>query len=399
MRKALKEKADKVLCLTYRRQPVLLVRGKGIKVWDNQGRKYLDFVAGISAVNLGHSHPEVIKAICQQAKKLVHISNLFYNQHQILLAELLVEKSVLDRAFFCNSGAEANESAIKLARKYSQEKGNGGYKIICAKNSFHGRTFGSLSATGQEKFKKGFKPMLSGFKFVKYGDLKALKESITEDTIAVMLEPVQGEAGVIIPPEGYLAGVRKICDRHKLLLILDEVQTAMGRIGRLFGYEWAGVEPDIITLAKALGNGFPIGAMLAKEKIAEVFGPGSHASTFGGNPLACSAGLATVRVISKEKLYLSAQKSGGFFLEGLKELKKRHPCIKEVRGVGLMLAVELRIDSCERVVEGMRKRGFLINLTQGKVLRFLPPLIVKKNEIERLIEALDQELARFDLEV
>jgi len=377
----------------------MLVKGKGIRVWDNEGKQYLDFVAGISAVNLGHSHPEVSKAICEQAKKIVHISNLFYNQPQILLAELLVKKSVLDRVFFCNSGTEANESAIKLARKYSQEKGNKGYKIICAKNSFHGRTFGSLSATGQEKFKKGFKPMLSGFKFVKYGDLKGLEKSITEDTIAVMLEPVQGEAGVRIPPEGYLSGVRRLCDKYKLLLILDEVQTAMGRIGRLFGYEWSGVEPDIITLAKALGNGFPIGAMLAKEKVAEVFGPGSHASTFGGNPLACSAGLATVRVISEERLYLSAQKLGEFFLAGLKELKKRHACIKEVRGIGLMLAVELRIDSAERVIDGMRKRGFLVNLTQGKVLRFLPPLIVKKDEIERLIEALDQELVKFDLEL
>jgi acetylornithine aminotransferase/acetylornithine/N-succinyldiaminopimelate aminotransferase len=393
------KRAEAVLTPNYRRQPVMFVRGKGAKLWDSEGKEYLDFVAGIAAVNLGHCHPEVTRALRTQAKKLVHISNHFYIETQIELAELLVKNSSLDRVFFCNSGTEANEAALKLARRYSREKGKGGYEIISAWNSFHGRTFGSLSATGQEKFWKGFEPLVPGFKFVEFGNLEQMKSAINSNTCAVILEPVQGEGGVYPAPPGYLQGVRKLCDETGALLILDEVQTAMGRLGKLFGYEWADVQPDIITLAKALGNGFPIGAMLAKKDVAEALVPGTHASTFGGNPLASSAALATLKVILEDNLAERAQKIGEYFHSQLNHLKKNHPCIKEVRGVGLMLALELKAERCERVIEGMREKGFIINLTHNNVLRFLPSLLVKRKEISKMLSALDQELAKIDPEV
>jgi len=393
------KRAEAVLTPNYRRQPVMFVRGKGAKLWDSEGKEYLDFVAGIAAVNLGHCHPEVTRALRTQAKKLVHISNHFYIETQIELAELLVKNSSLDRVFFCNSGTEANEAALKLARRYSREKGKGGYEIISAWNSFHGRTFGSLSATGQEKFWKGFEPLVPGFKFVEFGNLEQMKSAINSNTCAVILEPVQGEGGVYPAPPGYLQGVRKLCDETGALLILDEVQTAMGRLGKLFGYEWADVQPDIITLAKALGNGFPIGAMLAKKDVAEALVPGTHASTFGGNPLASSAALATLKVILEDNLAERAQKIGEYFHSQLNRLKKNHPCIKEVRGVGLMLALELKAERCERVIEGMREKGFIINLTHNNVLRFLPSLLVKRKEISKMLSALDQELAKIDPEV
>lgn len=393
------QRAEKFLTPNYKRQPVMFVRGKGAKLWDSEGKEYLDFVAGIAAVNLGHSHPKVAQAISAQARKLIHISNHFYIEPQIELAELLVQNSVLDRVFFCNSGTEANEAAIKLARKYSREKGKGGVEIISAWNSFHGRTFGSLSATGQDKFWKGFEPLLPGFKFVEFGNLDQMKSAVNSNTCAVILEPVQGEGGVYPAPQGYLAEVRKICDQAGALLILDEVQTGMGRLGTLFGYEWAQVKPDIITLAKSLGNGVPIGAMLAKKEVAEVLQPGTHASTFGGNPLATSAALATLKVILEEKLPERAQKIGEYFYAQLLRLQKRHPCVKEVRGVGLMLAMELKAEKCERVIDAMREKGFLINLTHGNVLRFLPPLIIKQKQISQMLSALDQELAKLDSEV
>jgi len=393
------KRAEAVLTPNYRRQPVMFVRGKGAKLWDSEGKEYLDFVAGIAAVNLGHCHPEVTRALRTQAKKLVHISNHFYIETQIELAELLVKNSSLDRVFFCNSGTEANEAALKLARRYSREKGKGGYEIISAWNSFHGRTFGSLSATGQEKFWKGFEPLVPGFKFVEFGNLEQMKSAINSNTCAVILEPVQGEGGVYPAPPGYLQGVRKLCDETGALLILDEVQTAMGRLGKLFGYEWADVQPDIITLAKALGNGFPIGAMLAKKDVAEALVPGTHASTFGGNPLASSAALATLKTILENNLAERAQKIGEYFHSQLNRLKKNHPCIKEVRGVGLMLALELKAERCERVIEGMREKGFIINLTHNNVLRFLPSLLVKRKEISKMLSALDQELAKIDPEV
>ncbi len=394
-----KQRAERVLIPTYRRYPLMLVRGEGIRVWDSEGREYFDFIAGLASINLGHCHPRVVEAVKKQAEELFHITNLFYIQPQIELAELLTEHSVFEQAFFCNSGTEANEAAIKLARKFSREKGKGGYEIISFKNSFHGRTYGSLSATGQEKFWKGFEPLLDGFKFVEFNNLKAVEQAITKNTCAVIIEVVQGEGGVNPAQKDFLVGLRKLCDEHNLLLIFDEVQTAMGRLGKLFGYQWAGVEPDIITLAKALGNGVPIGAMLTRKEIAQVFTPGTHASTFGGNPLSCSAGKATLKTIIEERLYENAENLGRYFLEELKKLKSLHPSIEQVRGVGLMVAIQLKIKNASRVVDALRERGFLVNLTQEKVLRFLPPLIVKKQEIDLLIENLDQVLKDFDKEV
>ena len=394
-----KQRAERVLIPTYRRYPLMLVRGEGIRVWDSEGREYFDFIAGLASINLGHCHPRVVEAVKKQAEELFHITNLFYIQPQIELAELLTEHSVFEQAFFCNSGTEANEAAIKLARKFSREKGKGGYEIISFKNSFHGRTYGSLSATGQEKFWKGFEPLLDGFKFVEFNNLEAVEQAITKNTCAVIIEVVQGEGGVNPAQKDFLVGLRKLCDEHNLLLIFDEVQTAMGRLGKLFGYQWAGVEPDIITLAKALGNGVPIGAMLTRKEIAQVFTPGTHASTFGGNPLSCSAGKATLKTIIEERLYENAENLGRYFLEELKKLKSLHPSIEQVRGVGLMVAIQLKIKNASRVVDALRERGFLVNLTQEKVLRFLPPLIVKKQEIDLLIENLDQVLKDFDKEV
>lgn len=392
-------KAGKFLTPNYRRQPIMLTAGKGMKVWDSRGKEYLDFVAGIATVNLGHSHPQVAKAICRQAQKIIHTSNIYHIQPQIELAELLARNSALDLAFFCNSGTEANEAAIKLARKYSVEKSRRGHKIIAAKNSFHGRTYGGLSATGQDKFKKGFEPMLPGFEFVEFGDARALSKTVDPETCAVILEVVQAEGGVNIPPKDYFPAVRKICDRNNVLLILDEVQTGMGRLGKLFGYQWAGVKPDVITLAKALGNGFPIGAMLARKEVGEVLAPGTHASTFGGNFIACAAALATVKTIIGQKLCRRAEKTGNYFMARLDELAENHPSIREVRGAGLMIGVELKLENSERVADNLREDGFLVNITQGKVLRFIPPLIVSPKEIDKLIKALDRTLGQFDGEV
>jgi len=393
------KKAGQFLTPNYRRQPIALVAGKGMKVWDSEGNSYLDFVAGIAVVNLGHSHPRIAGALCRQAKTILHASNLYHILPQTRLAELLVKNSALDRAFFCNSGTEAVEAALKLARKYGKEVSGRGYEIIAAQNSFHGRSFGGLSATGQDRFKKGFEPMLPGFKFVEFGNIRQLKKAVSRRTCAVILEVVQAEGGINIAPPGYFQAVRKLCDRNNLLLILDEVQTGMGRLGTLFGYQFAKVRPDIITLAKALGNGFPIGAMLAREEVGRVLTPGSHASTFGGNFLASTAALETVKILLREKWPERAQKTGKYFLKQLKALKKNHPAIKQVRGVGLMLGAELAIDRGERVIDEMRRKGFLINLTQGKILRFVPPLIVTPQEIDKLIFCLDNTLRKFDAEV
>ncbi len=392
------KKAETVLTPNYRRQPVMFVRGKGAKLWDSAGKEYLDFVAGIAAVNLGHCHPKVTEAIRAQSEKLIHISNHYYIEPQIELAEALAKNSILDQVFFCNSGAEANEAGLKLARRWSREKGKGGFEIISTWNSFHGRTFGSLSATGQEKFWKSFEPLVPGFKFVEFGNPAQFQNAVSQSTCAVILECVQGEGGVWPAPKGYLEQVRKICDQNQMLLILDEVQTAMGRLGKLFGYEWAGVKPDVITMAKALGNGIPIGAMLAKKEIAEVLVPGTHASTFGGNPLSTAAALATLQVTLQEKLPERAKEVGEYFHSRLDQLSEGHQCVKQIRAVGLMLAAEMKIEKCERVIDRMRDRGFILNLTQGKVLRFLPPLIVEKEEIDRMLEALDSELGKLDSE-
>ena len=387
--KELVEKSNKYIAQTYGRFPVALVSGKGTKLWDADGKEYLDFVSGIAVCNLGHCPDAVVTAVQNQVKKLLHVSNLYHIEPQVELAEELVINSFADKAFFCNSGAEANEAAIKLVRKYFHDQGKEKNEIITMKQSFHGRTVATLSATGQSKMQKGFEPLLNGFKYVPFDDTVALKEAISSETCAVMVEPIQGEGGVNIPDVNYLKSLREICDNNDLLLILDEVQTAMGRTGRLFAYQHYNIEPDIMTLAKGLAGGIAIGAMLATDKVISAFKPGNHASTFGGNPLAAAAGLAAFKEFSNKKLLSHVEEMGTYFLNKLNDLKKRFPFIKEVRGKGLMVAMEMDSPSSE-VVNYCMAKGFLINCIQGKILRFVPPLIVQKNEIDSLINILEQ---------
>ena len=381
--------ADQHIMNTYRRAPIALVKGEGAKLWDASGREYLDFVAGIAVCNLGHSHPKVVKAIKKQAKELMHVSNLYYTKPQGEVAALLTNHSFADKAFFCNSGAEANEAAIKLARKYAHENlGADKFELITMKDSFHGRTMATITATGQEKFQFGFTPLLDGFKYTPFNDAEALEAAITPRTCGIMLEPIQGEGGVIIPDDQYLAKVRDICNRHRILMIADEVQTGIGRTGKLFAYEYSGVKPDIMTLAKALGNGFPVGAMLATDEVARAFSPGNHASTFGGNLLAMAAAKATLKTLLKDGVLDHCQKMGSYFLAKLQSLKARHSFISEVRGRGLMLACAMTIEGAD-IVQACQEKGLLINCTGGKTLRFVPPLIVEEKDIDAAISILD----------
>jgi len=382
--------SEKYVANTYARYPVLLVRGKGTRVWDLEGEEYLDFVSGLAVCNLGHCHPKVVKAIQAQAEKLIHVSNFYYIEPQIQLASLLCKHSFADKVFFCNSGAEANEGAFKLARKYAKEKiGKERYEIITMERSFHGRTLATLTATAQEKFHKGYEPLMPGFKYVPFNDIKALRNAIDSKTCAVMLEPIQGEGGVNCPSEGYLKSLREICDDAGLLLIYDEVQVGMGRTGKLFAYEHDGIEPDMLTLAKSLAGGVPIGALLIKKGIADSFKPGDHASTFGGNPLATAAGVAAFTTMLEEGMLENCQKMGVYFLSQLEEIKKKFPFVKEVRGKGLILGMELKVDG-SAIVREMLKKKILINCTMGNVLRFLPPLIVIKDEIDRVVWTLEE---------
>jgi predicted acetylornithine/succinylornithine family transaminase len=380
--------SDRYIMSTYKRHPLVLTRGLGVHVWDSDGRCYLDLVGGIAVCALGHAHPKVVAAIKEQVEKLSHVSNLYHIAPQILLAQLLVENSPLDKAFFCNSGAEANEAAIKLARKYGSEQMGGRYELITMQDSFHGRTLATVTATAQERFHVGFEPLPEGFRYVPYNDLPALESAVTEKTCGVLVEPIQGESGVVIPDPGYLPGIRRICDEKGLLMIADEVQTGIGRTGTLFACEQAEVVPDMITLAKALGNGFPIGALLAKEKIAAAFVPGSHGSTFGGNPLACAAALATLEAILDEGILENCRKVGEYFLARLGELKEKHPRIREARGRGLILAIELSVPGAE-FVQKCTEKGLLINCTNGNVLRFVPPLILTRQDVDKAIGILD----------
>ncbi len=382
--------SEKCVANTYARYPVLLVRGKGTRVWDFEGEEYLDFVSGLAVCNLGHCHPKVVKAIQDQAEKLIHVSNFYYIEPQIRLASLLCKHSFADKVFFCNSGAEANEGALKLARKFAKEKfGKDRYEIITMERSFHGRTLATLTATGQEKFHKGYEPLMPGFKYVPFNDIGAVKKAIDPKTCGVMVEPIQGEGGVHCPSEGYLKALREVCDERGLLLIFDEVQVGMGRTGRLFAYEHEGVEPDMLTLAKSLAGGVPIGALLIKRGIADGFKPGDHASTFGGNPLAGAAGVAALTTIFEEGMLENCQKMGDYFISELDEIKKKFPFVQEVRGKGLILGMELKVDGSSMVKEMLKKR-ILINCTMGNVLRFLPPLIVTKEEVDRVVKALEE---------
>jgi acetylornithine/N-succinyldiaminopimelate aminotransferase len=386
------KKTDNFVFQTYQRQGKAFVKGQGVFLWDEDGKKYTDFLAGIAVCSLGHCHVKITEAITRQASTLVHVSNLFYTMPQADLASKLCEKSFADRVFFANSGAEANEAAIKLSRRYFQKKGEKNrFKIITMEQSFHGRTMATLSATGQDKIKDGFYPLLKGFSYVPFNDIDALKNEIDETVCAIMLEPVQGEGGIIPADPAYLIAVRELCNDKGILLIFDEIQCGMGRCGTLFAHELYGITPDIMTLAKALGNGLPIGAMLATQDAATGFDFGSHATTFGGTPLAAAAGLEVVSIISKEIFLDKVCQIGQYFKEELKKLKEKHTRVVDVRGKGLLLGMELDKDAGS-IVRELFKKGFIINGIQDKILRFAPPLIIEKQEIDRLIKELDSLL-------
>jgi len=389
--------SDKYVMQTYGRIAMAPERGEGARLWDAEGREYLDFVAGIAVNSLGHCHPAVVQAVQEQVARLIHVSNLYYIQSQAQLAEILVENSCADRAFFCNSGAEANEGAIKLARKWAkQQYGPDKYEIITAENSFHGRTLAAITATGQPKYQKGFEPLPQGFKYVPFNDLEALAGTIDEHTCAIMLEPVQGESGVRPATEEYLSGVRELCDKHALLLIFDEVQCGLGRTGKFLAYQHYGVEPDIFTLAKALGGGFPIGALLAKEQVAGAFTPGDHAATFGGNPLACAAGIAAMQTTLQSGILENCNQVGAYFKEKLLRLAGKYSLIKEVRGLGLMLGLELTVPGVD-IVNSCRERGLLINCANINVLRFVPPLTITNGDVDLAVVILDGVLQKYTI--
>jgi acetylornithine/N-succinyldiaminopimelate aminotransferase len=373
---------------TYGRQPLALKEGKGAVVWDVEGRPYIDCVAGIAVNNVGHAHPNVVEAISKQAHKLIHTSNIYYTEEQVRLAELLVKVSPHQKAFFCNSGAEANEGAIKLARKYT---GKG--EIIAMENSFHGRTITTITATGQHKYKKNFGPLTPGFKHVPYGDVEAVREAITDKTAAVLVEPIQGEGGIIIPPEGYLEELKKVCHENDVLLIFDEVQTGFGRTGEMFASQTFKVAPDITTLAKAIAGGFPMGAVLASEEVGNAFEPGDHAATFGGGPLACAAALASIQTIQDEGLLAQSRSRGECFKTQLKDLFQEYGMVEDVRGRGMMLGMEMGMP-CASMVDEMRQQGVLVNCTAGNVLRFVPPLVITTEQINEVTDSLDEVLRR-----
>jgi acetylornithine aminotransferase len=384
--------AEQVIIKTYGRYPVAFVRGQGATVWDADGKAYTDFLTGIAVCVLGHCHPRVVEAIAKQASTLIHVSNYYHTLPQTEVATFLSEHAFGGKAFFCNSGAEANEAALKIARKYSHDRhGDDRWEIITTTNSFHGRTLGTIAATGQEKVRKGFEPALPGFTYVPYGDLAAAEQAMTERTCAVLIEPIQGEGGIVVPPTGYLEGLRRMCDQHDVLLMFDEVQTGIGHTGYYFGYQHEGVVPDVMTLAKGLAGGMPIGVMMAKPHVAEALGPGTHGSTFGGNPVSCSAAMAVLQTIESENLLDHVKQMGAHFMAGLKRLQQKYPFIVDVRGRGLMLAAELDRAGGHMVVKCL-ERGYLINCTVDTVLRFLPPLTITQQEIDGLLGVLDAVL-------
>ncbi|MDP3879791.1 MAG: aspartate aminotransferase family protein [Dehalococcoidales bacterium] len=376
---------------TVVRTPVTLVRGDGARVWDEEDREYLDFVAGWAVTNLGHSHPAVTEAVVEQARILIQTSNQFFTIPQVRLAELLVQNSCLDKVFFGNSGAEANEGAVKLARRYGRHHRNGAYEVITAFNSFHGRTLAMVAATAQPRHQTPYLPLPAGFVNVEYNNIDAIKAATNPQTCAVMLEPIQGEGGVNVPDEGYLKAVRAWCDEKGILLILDEIQTGIGRTGTLFAYEQFGIEPDVMTLAKGLANGVPIGAILAKEG-ASVFVPGEHGSTFGGNLLACAAGYATLKFVIDNDIAGNARKMGEYFTAGLVKIKQKFPVVTDVRGRGLLLAIEFSSDIGADLVTACLDGGLLVNRVKPNALRFMPPLIINRQEVDRALSVLEKAL-------
>jgi len=373
---------------TYRRFPIALVRGEGTRVWDADGKEYLDFVAGIAVCNLGHCHPKVVGAIKEQAEKLIHVSNLYHIAPQAEFARLLCEHSFADKVFFANSGAEANEAAIKLARKYFHSRGEDRFQVISMERSFHGRTMAAMAATGQKKVQEGFEPLLEKFSYVPFNDLRALEAALSEKTAAVMAEPIQGERGVYPPSEGYLKGMKALCEEAGALLIFDEVQVGMGRTGTLFAYEQYDVTPDIMTLAKGLAGGVAMGAMLANDEVAAAFTPGSHASTFGGNPLASAAGMAAVKAIIDEGLLDNCRTVGAYLAKKLDDLKRSIPAISEIRGKGLIVGMDIDVP-CGAIVTKCMEKGLLINCTGESTLRFIPPLTVTEADVDRMIALLE----------
>ncbi|MGE5573402.1 MAG: acetylornithine transaminase [Bacteroidota bacterium] len=398
------ELSETYLMNTYSRAPIAPVRGSGARLWDAGGREYLDFLGGIAVCALGHSHPAVVAAVQRQAASLLHCSNLYLIEGQALLAKAILDGSPFGKAFFCNSGAEANEAAIKLARKYARavRRDEERYEIVTALNSFHGRTLATVAATGQPRYQKGFEPLPPGFRYVPFNDAAALEEAVSGQTAAVLLEAIQGEGGVHVADQAYLQHARQICDERGALLVLDEVQTGMGRTGKMFAFEHYGIEPDAITLAKSLGGGVPIGALLAKNEVAAAFTPGTHASTFGGNPLACAAALAVVETIRAEGLVERAAEAGRYFAGALGSLAGRFPQVVEVRGKGLMLGMELAPRSgkgrgpeapARAVTAACLARGLLVNAVSDTTLRFLPPLVVGRTDIDEAVAILEKAMA------
>jgi acetylornithine/N-succinyldiaminopimelate aminotransferase len=379
---------DKYVIGNYNRLPRVIVRGEGCYCFDADGNKILDMFPGWAVSGIGHCHPKVVEAIRKQACELLHVDNTFYTEQQGQLAKMLSERAFGGKSFFCNSGAEANEAALKLARLYA---GGGKYKFITAEGSFHGRTFATVTATAQPKYHEGFLPLLPGFVYVPFNNIKALESAFSDEVAAVMIEPIQGEGGINVATKEYLQAIRNLCDENGAVMILDEVQTGMGRTGKWFAYQHFDVEPDIMTLAKALGGGVAIGAMMAKEEIAAVLVPGKHASTFGGNCLACAAGIAVIEAIEEDNLLENAANVGQYAQEKLNELKSKHFIIDHVRGIGLMIGVQLKGPGKE-IVEKCLEKGLRINCTNESVLRFMPPMIVTKEQIDEAVDILDSVL-------
>jgi len=377
---------------TYTRTPVVFVKGKGSYLWDEEGKRYLDFFPGWAVSGLGHCHKRVVNAVSRQLKEIIHVSNNYYSKPQSQLAERLSKNSFGGRVFFCNSGAEANEAAIKLARAYGSEEGR--YKIITMDKSFHGRTLATLTATGQDKVKKGFAPLPEGFEHVPFNDISALKEAIDDITVAVMIEPIQGEGGINIADNDYMKELRTLCNAKDILLIFDEVQSGMGRSGKLFAYQHYGILPDAMTLAKSLGGGFPIGAMVVADKFVDCLKPGMHASTFGGSPIVCAAANAVLDAIEKDRLLENANKMGDYLLKQLNRLKRRYPkIINNIKHKALMIGIELNIEGKD-IVDRCFKRGLLINCTQVNILRIMPSIAVKRSEINKAVKILSEVIAK-----
>ena len=377
---------SKYIIQTYGRQPLALTHGEGVIVWDADGNKYIDFFAGIAVNVLGQSHPKIIETVKKQVEKLIHVSNIYYTEESVTLAKKLTEITIFERVFYVNSGSEANEGIIKLARKFT---GKG--EIIATNNSFHGRTLGSVTATGQDKYKEAFKPLPPGFKHVPYGDSEAIANVIGDDTAAILVEAIQGEGGVVVPPKNYLKEVEAICREKGVLLMLDEVQTGFGRTGEMFAYELYGIKPDIITIAKAFGSGYPIGGILARGDVATAFDYGDHGSTFGGNPLACAVAMAVIDTIEEENLLDNSKTVGKYLKNKFNQLNDKYDCITDVRGFGLLLAIELNRNSAE-ITDKMREKGFLINSTAGNILRFTPPLVITTDHIDKMFMVLNEVL-------